>query len=97
MVIWKFPIDPRGEFEVKATTSLRVLSTGIQDGKPYFWASLNPKGPECTFVFCSVMTGEDFADEVVDSAFWTFCGTVQLQGGAGNFFVLHLFQRVRPG
>lgn len=95
MVIWKFPIDPQGEFVVKAPTSLRVLSTGVQGGQPFFWASLNPKDPEYIFKFRVVMTGEDFPDDVADPDFWRFHGTLQLMSGIGPI-VIHLFQKI-PG
>lgn len=93
MVIWKFPVEINGTFEIKAPSSFRVLSIGVQDGRPVLWAALDPKSPEYTFKFHSVMTGEDFPDTVADPAFWAFRGTAQLIGSLGPF-VLHLFQKI---
>ena len=55
MKIWKFPIENAADVHIEGCK--RVLSVGLQDGKPNIWAEVDPEDKWNVVVAEIVMTG----------------------------------------
>ena len=81
--IWKYEAGV-GRFVLEMPAGARVLSVGVQFGKPCLWALVDPAAPLVAHGFAVTGTGHQ-AGGLKPAA---FVGTFQLHGGA---LIYHLF------
>ena len=85
MKIFKYPVDPSGDFIVDMPAGAKVLSVQVQNGSPQMWAMVNEDAKLVQRHFGVFGTGWHIPDDFKGR----FIGTFQLQGGSLAF---HLFE-----
>lgn len=83
--VYKYPIPVRESFELKMPCGATVRTVQIQDGVPFFWATVDDERAEETRTFGVFGTGARLPSPI--DAYYV--GTFQLAGGS---FVGHLFE-----
>lgn len=79
--IWKFPLRPNEQVALPANHKL--LSVGVQQGKPFLWAEVDPESVETTRTLIPVSTGGPLPPR------GRFLGTVV---GIDQWMVFHFYE-----
>lgn len=88
--VWKFAILP-DEFRISMPRGALILSVGVQNGAPVFWALVDPDAPKVDRRLMTVGTGHAHPDE-----FWKGWRSIGVVGPLHGALWFHLFDGGEP-